>query len=229
MRILAIETACPPGSVALCDSSETVYRPIESTRRTTETFALEIQGVLRDLELSPKEIDAVATTSGPGSFTGLRIGVTASKVFAHVTGAKLVAVDTLELLAFQCPVEGEVEVVLDAQRGELFAARFRKSANAIETLRPVAIIPASKWIADHSTEAYLTGLGLKKIEDQIESDRILNRDAWTPRADTLALLARRKIEEGLLTNPIDLVPQYFRRSAAEEKADAAEENAAEGT
>lgn len=222
MKILSIETSSPPGSVALRISGATTCRHIESTRRTTETFAVVIKELLRETETSHQEIDAVATTSGPGSFTGLRIGVTAAKVFCHVTGARLVAINTLELLAHQVPSQGEIEAVLNAQRGDLFAARFKKSSTGIETLRSTSIVPATEWISDHASGATLIGTGLERIEDSIpDSCQIVDRDLWVPRSDTLALVAESRLENSEATMPpLELTPQYFRRSAAEEKADA---------
>lgn len=222
MKILAIETSSPPGSVALRSSGTTISRAIDSTSRTTEKFAVEIQQLLLDHEISANDVDIVATTIGPGSFTGLRIGATAAKVFAHVTGARLVAVNTLELLAHQVPAEGEIEAVLDAQRGDLFAARFSKTAaGRIETLRETAIISATDWIARYSADAFLVGTGLKRIEDHLQADnQIIEKDLWVPRANTMADCVDRDLERFAAVDPLALTPQYFRRSAAEEKADA---------
>ncbi len=219
MSIVAIETACPPGSVAVHHNGTVRFRNISSTRRTTETFATELRSLLQEADISPVDVTLVATTTGPGSFTGLRIGVTAAKVFAHAVGAKVLAVNTLELIAAQVAGDTDVEVVLNAQRGELFACRYKKCGSKLETIRPTSIIPATEWIDAHIENAVLTGEGLKRIvSDLPESARVAPSESWTPSAAKLAELAASR-EIGQIVDTIQLAPTYYRRSAAEEKAD----------
>lgn len=223
MRILAIETSSPPGSIAISVDGQVRAQEFTSIRRTTELFATSIQELLATASLIPSEIDLVATTLGPGSFTGLRIGITAAKVFARAVNARIVAANTLELLATQVaespkPSE-EVEAVLDAQRGELFAARFRVTGNTVEQVLPTEIISADDWVASRTANATLTGTGLRKILERLSGEATLaNEELWKPSAETLVRIAEARLAE-CETTPLTLAPQYFRRSAAEEKAD----------
>lgn len=220
MRILAIETANPPGSLALSVDGELRAKQFVSARRTTEIFATAIQELLAAAQISPKDIGVVCTTLGPGSFTGLRIGITAAKVFAHAVDARMIAVNTLEVIAHQAENDGEIEAVLDAQRGELFAARFRRDGDTFEQMRATQIVSADEWLATSATDATLIGTGLKKIRDKLPADaNVADESLWAPNAQTLIPLAEEKLEAGDVTTPLTLVPQYFRRSAAEEKAD----------
>lgn len=228
MRILAIETSSPPGSIALSIEGQIRIQRFATARRTTETFAVSIQELLSEVQLKPSDIDLVATTLGPGSFTGLRIGITAAKVFAHATSARIVATNTLELVARQleiCDVDKlqgsarEIEVVIDAQRGELFAARFRIDEERVETVHPTKIVSADEWIASRARDATLTGTGLRKIRDRLPTGAIVaDEELWQPSAEHLARIAEGKLADGE-SDPMTLVPRYFRRSAAEEKAD----------
>lgn len=228
MRILAIETSSPPGSIAISVDGQVRAQEFTSVRRTTELFAASIQELLKTAGLRPSDIDLVATTLGPGSFTGIRIGITVAKVFAHAVNARLVAVNTLELLANQfadseqveaATASREIEAVLDAQRGELFAARFRITDNTIEELIPTEIIAADDWIASRTANATLTGTGLKKILERLPGEATLaDEQLWKPSAETLVRIAEAKLAE-CESKPLTLVPRYFRRSAAEEKAD----------
>lgn len=220
MNVLAIETACPPGTIALRTAQgQILCKPLTDARRTTETFAEVIRSLLQQAHLQPNDIQLVVVTSGPGSFTGLRIGVTAAKVFSHAVGSKLVGVNTLEVIAAQVPANGDIEVVLDAQRGELFAARFQKNETQLSQVVPTEIIHADEWI-DSRADAIVTGLGLKKIVSKLPTScSVVSEDLWTPSAETLTHLGIAKLRQSLDVRSFELAPSYFRKSAAEEKAD----------
>ena len=114
MRILAIETSTARGSVALLRRDELVGEfVLAEDQRTAQSLFPAMAQLLAQAGWAPRTIDLVAVTSGPGSFTGLRIAVTAAKTFAYGCGASLVAVDTLQVLAEQLPAD-----VLDAIFGE---------------------------------------------------------------------------------------------------------------
>ena len=219
MRILAIETASPPGSIAVLDADQVVCTAdLESPRKTTQQFALLIRKLLQEVHWSPSEIQIVAATIGPGSFTGLRIGVTAAKVFAYAVHGKTVGINTLEVIAAQCPAtEKPIEVVIDAQRKQLFAARYAHSEQGLQCLNPTQILDADEWIDQHSTGALLSGTGLKRYRDRLKGCDLVDEQLWTPRAATLGKLAFAAACREETTDPLQLTPKYYRQSAAEEK------------
>ena len=222
LKVLAIEAACPPGSVALVLEKQVVgFRNLGNVQRTTQTFAVMIQSLLDEASWAPREIDAVVTSIGPGSFTGLRIGVTAAKVFAYAVGARAIGVNTLEIIAQQSTASGEIDAVLDAQRGELFAARFQKQGNIVREVKPTQIMSADDWLSNRaSSSAILIGPGLQKLETRLlSSANVADPSNWRPRADSLGAMAVDKLADNIEADPWKLVPQYYRRSAAEEKAD----------
>jgi len=225
MKILAIETASPPGSIALLDGQEVVQaHTLEDARKTTQHFAIIIEKLLQNASWAPSSIDLVTAHTGPGSFTGLRIGITAAKVFAYAVGAKVVGINTLETLAYQCfpgpATTREVEAVIDAQRGQLFAARFRWTDGELEAVEPTRIIDADQWLTENTSNAELTGPGLKRIANKLPTDCNV-ASLLLPQATKLGQLACIKAERGEATDPMQLAPIYFRKSAAEEKAEQA--------
>ena len=128
VRMLALETSARVGSVALFEDDQLVAQ---------ETFAHGLQNAARLLplidelckrhRLTPKDIGLVAVSIGPGSFTGLRIGVTLAKTLCYATGAKLVAVPSLEVIAANAPADARyIMPVLDARRGQVFAAVYQR-------------------------------------------------------------------------------------------------------
>lgn len=229
MRILAIETASPPGSIALLDGPKIVQsQTLEDPRKTTQHFAVIIDKLLHDANWTPSSIELVAAHTGPGSFTGLRIGTTAAKVFAYAVGAKVAGINTLETLAFQSfpgPSSTlEVEAVIDAQRSQLFAARFRWTNGELENIKPTTIIDAETWLAEDTSDAELTGPGLKRIADKLPSESTV-ASLLLPQATSLGQLAFKKAQQGQSTDAMQLAPTYFRKSAAEEKAEQQREQA----
>ncbi len=127
-RILALETTDTAGGVALCEGDKIVAsRALEPERRSAQTLAPAIRDVLRGVGWKPSDVAIVAVAVGPGSFTGLRVGLTTAKVFAWSVGARLVAVDSLDAIAEEQPdsrveIEGDgalFSVGMDAQRGDV--------------------------------------------------------------------------------------------------------------
>ena len=93
MKILALETSVQPGSIALLEGSVTVYSSaFPTTGRTTQSFAVEMKAALTQTGWNPSQVDLFAVSQGPGSFTGLRIGVTAAKTFAFASESQVLGV-----------------------------------------------------------------------------------------------------------------------------------------
>src|SRR5258707_1343424 len=124
MKILALETSGTAGSVAALEGEQLLKTAaLDPVQRTARTLAPAIRDLLKQVGWRPADVQLVAVTAGPGSFTGLRLGVTTAKTFAYAVGCQVLGVNTLEVIASQSPPECSLlEVVLDAQRQQLFAA-----------------------------------------------------------------------------------------------------------
>ena len=221
MKILAIECACPPGTLALLQDGEVIAAEyLRNPQRTTQQFAIVMQRLLDQANWQPTDIQLVATTTGPGSFTGLRIGVTAAKVFAYAVGVPTAGLNTLRVIAAQVPpTSHDIEAVLNAQRGQLFVARFRQTSSGLDCCDETKIVDASAWLAERAPRATLTGFGLEKVSDSLLASNfdVADRALWAPTAATVGQLAFELSRTSTLDTPLQLVPRYFRKSAAEEK------------
>ena len=129
-RILALETSELTGSVAAAaDGKVLAELQLDPQQRSAQSLAPAIQSLLEQVGWQPREIRLVAVTIGPGSFTGLRVGVATAKVFAYSVGAEVLGIGTLETIAAATPDEVEaVSVAVDAQRGDVIAQPFRRGA-----------------------------------------------------------------------------------------------------
>jgi tRNA threonylcarbamoyladenosine biosynthesis protein TsaB len=221
MRILAIETSLINGSVAAIDN-ETVRCEIslDPQRRTTRTLSPVMQQILRQVGWRPLDVQCVSVSIGPGSFTGLRIGVTAAKAFAYATGAKIAGVNTLQVLAKQAPLaNGPLWAVVNAERSQVYTSQFQVEEDRWIETRPPQIVDVSEWSTMLTAETLVTGPALHDLASTLPSHvTMASQELWTPRAATVGELGYRQIDSGRREDLWSLAPFYLRESAAQEKA-----------
>jgi tRNA threonylcarbamoyladenosine biosynthesis protein TsaB len=125
--ILAIESSAKAASAALCRDGEILSHSFQRSGLThSATLLPMIDGMLRCAGIEKNDVDAVAVARGPGSFTGVRIGVSTVKALAHATGRPCIAVDALEAMAAGVqPYEGVICPIQDARAGQVYGAAFR--------------------------------------------------------------------------------------------------------
>jgi tRNA threonylcarbamoyladenosine biosynthesis protein TsaB len=226
MRILAIETSGQRGSLAILHGEADRLTMIGQSnltadRRTAQSLAPTLQALLTDAAWAPNSIDLVSVAVGPGSFTGLRIGVTTAKTFAYAANAEIVGVNTLAILAHQAPPSAApLWAIMDAQRGELFAARFSvNSAGELAADRETSILTQDAWLAGFQPGDRVTGPATRRILARLPDTITLIPDAnWQPTAEAVGYVGWRAHQAGQRDDIWKLVPHYYRQSAAEEKA-----------
>jgi len=225
MKILAIETSHRLGSLALLEGKQ-VVRQIElpADQRTSQRITPAIKQALDGANWRPTDIDLVTTSLGPGSFTGLRLGVTTAKTFAYACGCQVVGLNSLDVIAAQAPIDAaKLSVVIDAQRQEFYAATF-SHGNSSQTngqwtlVTPTQIISREGWLESLDSDTLVTGTGLARCVDILAGEiRNCEETQWTPRAETVGRLGFARQQAGTLDDLWSLAPQYYRLSAAEEK------------
>jgi len=221
MLLLGIETSGMGGSIALAEDGVCLAERSLSRegRRHARTLVAEIRTLLTEVDRSPADLKAVAVSIGPGSFTGLRVGVVCAKTLAYALSGPVIAVDTFLAVAAQSP-EGvsRVQVVGDGQRGDLYVGRYERALKGEwKPAAPIEIQSAAAWLEALAATDVVSGPGLARHMDEAgRRCRVLPADCHEPRAATIASLAGRGESADLWT----LEPYYLRRSGAEEKADA---------
>jgi tRNA threonylcarbamoyladenosine biosynthesis protein TsaB len=236
LKILAIETSGTVGSVALLTSApgsastaETIVeRSTPEGQRTAQSLLPTIQQALGEVDWRPAHLELICVTSGPGSFTGLRIGIVTAKTLAYATGAALVGVHTLAAIAHPIAVtSGKLWTILDAQRQELFVAKFPSNVE-FDSNPQTSIVTINRFIDDLSPGDCVAGPPLGKLRLGLPLDvNVAEQRLWRPSAASTGQLGAQLFALGSGVSPLELVPHYFRRSAAEEKA--LRENAGEAT
>ena len=223
--ILAIETSGRYGSAALLwgdDYAAQVVGQIvlPEDQRTAQSLAPALKQLLTDVGWTPKSVELIAVTTGPGSFTGLRIGVTTAKAFAYAIGAEIIGVNTLAALAAQTPPStAPLWTILDAQRQELFAAKFMVGEKLdIRPERETAIVPQDRWLAGLQPGDRVIGTALKRLAVRLPHGvNKLPEELWQPMAAAVGQVAWKSYQAGQRDDIWQLNPNYYRPSAAEEK------------
>jgi tRNA threonylcarbamoyladenosine biosynthesis protein TsaB len=219
---LGIETSGQTGSVALfCDDELFAERQLATAgRRHAQTLLSEIQELLQAAAVPPAAVNAVAVSLGPGSFTGLRVGVVCAKTWSYATGCRIVGIETFAGFASQSPPDwSQTWVIADAQRGDYFAAEYRRDAKGEWcTTAEVAIVPGVSWLASRTPAEHIVGPGASRIAEGATPAHVV-RDEWAtrPSAAAIARLGRQRLLCGDADDPWTLSPVYIRPSAAEEK------------
>lgn len=221
MRLLALETSGTGGSVAALDGQSVLAQvTLEAEQRSGRMLHPATQQLLAQVGWQPRQVDVVAVTVGPGSFTGLRIGVTTAKTFCYATGARLVAINTLDCLAAQVDQPAEhIATVIDAYRNQLFACRYRGAQPGVPTREgEPAIVDVDAWLAGLKPGDVMCGAVLAKLRPRLPAGVIVAPEsAWEPRAAMVGQLAMLRAEQDLFDDPWKVEPDYLRPSAAEEK------------
>lgn len=219
--ILAIDTSTRICTVALGDPDGIAGELALGRERAHSVWLVPaIARLLEDTGTDPSGLAAVAVTTGPGSFTGLRIGVTTAKALAYAWGLPAVPVGALEVLARgPGPGSGLVSPVLLARRGEVYAALYR----GVDELEPPRCRAEGEWLD------YLTHLGQPVLVagDVLDRGQVLSRDRLPPalqgapphlcypRAAVVVELAWERWRRGETESALSLKPGYLRRAQAE--------------
>lgn len=221
MNVLAIDTSTMRAAVASMGAEGRVWTiEPEEARKHASGLVPAMREALRRAGLQVAQLDGLAVGLGPGSFTGLRVGVAAAKTLAFATGVPLVGLDSLEVLARGAPRDAlRVRVVGDAQRGDVFAAEFGREQPGGELRRigPTRIEPREVWVAGLEEGDVVLGPGLERLGTPLPS-LVRSDPAWNnPGGQALMETAKRALSQGRRDDPVTLEPIYLRRSAAEEK------------
>ena len=222
MKILALDTATDSCSVAATDDGRVAAELTIRKNQTHSKHLMEmVHSVLQIAGFGAADLDGLAVTIGPGSFTGLRIGISTIKGLAHALGKPVVGVSTLQALARQCSQTSSLICpMLDARKGEVYAATYRFNADQlVQKTKARAMIPEAV-AEDIKSPCLFIGTGARLYRQSIgavvgDLARFVSAGQNMIRASSVAFLSMPRFEAND-TDPIaDLIPQYIRKSDAE--------------
>lgn len=221
MKILALDSTAKAASVALCEDGALLGEyTINNGNTHSETILPMAESLLKHFDLTPKDIDVFAVSAGPGSFTGVRIGVATVKGLAFGSGKPCIGVSTLEALAKNPAIpNGLICPVMNARRNQVYTALFRSKDGVLERLMPdsaIAIAELDQILKEYNEPVTLCGDGYEITESLLThpilplAERLRHQSAFN-----VALCAMEAIERGENTTDIELSPTYLRLSQAE--------------
>jgi tRNA threonylcarbamoyladenosine biosynthesis protein TsaB len=222
MHILGIETSTKTGSVAIVSDAGVVAQyslNIEVTH--SERLMSTVDQVLRATGMTMSDMDGFAVAIGPGSFTGLRIGLATVKGLALVTNKPVAAVPTLEALAWNLPyTDVPVCPMLDARKNEVYAALYEFQGRGLMQLMPESALSIKALGEVLSGSVIFSGEASRLYRNEIEKQfgeraRFAPLAALLPSAATVAELGLARIADGRQTDADSLTPLYVRRPEAE--------------
>lgn len=226
MKILAIDTTTFLGSVALVEDDRLVSALQQGTSITySERLISGIDHILQNAGWAKNDIDLIAVAVGPGSFTGLRIGMATAKGLAVALEKPLVGVSSLRVMANSADaLDGKVAAILDARRDEVYATVCQyKDGEYIKTIMEECVCPPEDLCASLKKikgKLICVGDGVRRYRDmlakKLSGQVLFPHDAKNfPHAAYLATLARERYEEKGTDEAEDLAPNYIRISDAE--------------
>ena len=222
MRILAVDTATDVCSVALVEGTELRAEVVLKGSASHSRHLLDaIEAALTLARWKMAEVNAFAVTRGPGSFTGLRIGISTLKGLASGLAAPLIGVSTLEALAWQCQGSERVIIpMLDGRRGEIFTNHYRFFKGRLVALGAERALVPEAALAEIDMPCLLVGNGVTLYHDFIQTHVAHLAQIGSPVQNrihglSVAALALMQLDAGVTTgDPAQLTPQYIRKPDA---------------
>ncbi|MGE4484006.1 MAG: tRNA (adenosine(37)-N6)-threonylcarbamoyltransferase complex dimerization subunit type 1 TsaB [Oscillospiraceae bacterium] len=220
MRVLAIESSAKAASVAVMEDGKLVAQYMQNSGLTHSRTLLSMAGdILKNLGFSMKDVDAVAAAKGPGSFTGIRIGVAAAKGLAWGAEKPVIGVSTLEAMAYHlADRDGVICPVMDARRGQVYNAKFEAIDSGLTRLCSDRAVTVEELVfeAKNDRRAYFfVGDGAEICYNTFLKERLLAFIAPEPIRMQSAWGVAMASLVAEPSSPDDLVPQYLRLSQAE--------------
>lgn len=223
MLILAMDTATEQVGVAIGDAGHLRGEVrLTGARRHAEQLAPAIRELFDWTGVEPAQLAAIAAGVGPGLFTGLRVGVTTAKVMAQALRVPIVAVPSLDLVAYPLRHARRLVVTaLDARRGEVFHAWYRPVPGGMQRVSPYAVGSPDDLVAElaaRGEEVLLVGGGVARYRAEFSAlDRaeIAGADLDAPSVGALVELATARVEREEFDTPREVRPLYLRESDAE--------------
>jgi tRNA threonylcarbamoyladenosine biosynthesis protein TsaB len=219
-----MDTATMVSSVAVADNKRLLAELIVENKLThSETLLPHVEQALDMAGTGKEALEAVAVSIGPGSFTGLRIGLAAAKAIAYGLSIPIIGIPTMEGLAWHYPVPGiRVAGFIDAQKGNVYTAHYQWNGTDFDEVRPIEVLSLEEAIkVCGGLSGTVVAVGdmvakkMTKLESLPENLIIPPKHTMMPRGANIAMAGLKKLAAGQVGSVMDMEPIYIRKSEAE--------------
>lgn len=225
MKILAIDTSANVATAAVLEDERLICEYVVNNKKThSQTIMVIIDTILKQAELDISDIDVLAVANGPGSFTGLRIGISVAKGLFFGNGKKIIGISTLEALGYNLPYcKNIICPIMDARRSQVYNAVYKweeETLKEIKKPRAISIDEVLDEFLESDEKIVFLGDGVSPNLEKIK-ETLGERAIFAPascnlqKASTLGVIAKKRYEEKKAVKSHELRPVYLRKSQAE--------------
>ena len=220
MRILSVDTSTMMSSISILEN-DTIVADFNLNQEQThsEILVKMIERMLNDLKIKLSDIDLFSVAKGPGSFTGLRIGMTTIKAMAQALDKDIIGVSTLEAMAFSILNANKILAIIDARGDRYFAGLFEwQNGKLIKIFEELINERELIEVVSQSKSLTIVGDAIKKLPNQVKQNKnvtLTPANLNTGIAKNICVISKQKYERGEIDDYFDLSPSYLRKSQAE--------------
>lgn len=221
MKVLALDTASDTLSIAVVENKNVLGSVLLNGQKNhSVTLLPAIENLLASLKLTPKELDRIVVSQGPGSYTGLRIGVTLAKTLAWTLKKELVGVSSLKSIAASYKDDNVlIAPIIDARRQNVYTGLYRWSGDELLQVAPDRHVALTTWLKElkaKDTAVVFVGETTKFAAEILAADFFVNRFPQLDQPDMVSMAMMEQASQPV-TDLLNFVPEYLKLVEAEEK------------
>lgn len=214
MKILGIDTTTKFLCLGIYDDNKVYEYNLEVGRRLSVLLVQTIKRVLDTLGWQVSDIDYFACGLGPGSFTGIRVGLATIKGLSWRKNKPVIGISTLDILAKNARIDdGLIIPIVDAKRNLIYCCNYKAKNGNIKRISPYMLLSENELLKKIKKNAVILGDALNLYKENILKSKkwvaILDRDYWYPRAHNIIMLALERIKQKKFTSPFNIQPIYL--------------------
>ena len=214
MKILSIDTSTKFLCLGLYDGAKVFEYNLEVGTKLSTLITVTIKRVLEASGLSLEKIDYFACGLGPGSFTGLRVGIATIKGLGWVAKKPIVGVSTLDILAKNAKASDKLIIpMIDARRNLIYCSAYKNKNGQLKRVKPYMLLSEDDFFKHFRANSVILGdaIGIyrEKILKNIKGAELLDKDYWYPKAHNLIELALEKIKANKISDAFNIKPVYL--------------------
>ncbi|HLW64648.1 MAG TPA: tRNA (adenosine(37)-N6)-threonylcarbamoyltransferase complex dimerization subunit type 1 TsaB [Gemmataceae bacterium] len=216
--MLILETSGRMGRIAVAFGAQILaQRQLNESRRHARDLAPTVAELCRQCGWKVRELEAVLVSRGPGSYTGLRVGIMSAKALAYASGCVFLAIETFAAIARQAPVEAQqLDILADAQQQNLYVQRWGQVQGRWQHASPLTIRSATEWLAGLPAGVWVSGPGMRAVEAQLPaSNRAVGEERREALPESLLAIGLERWQAGEADDFWTAEPLYLRPSNAE--------------